>query len=377
MRVRRTLLITNDFPPRVGGIQSYVHELARRLPPDSLVVLASDHPGASSFDAAQDFPVVRYPTSMLLPTPGVAGRAEQLIDRHRLDAVWYGAAAPLGLLTTRLRRTGRIRRVVASTHGHEVGWSMLPVARQMLRRIGTTADVITYVSSYARRRISSALGPLAALEALPPGVDVEMFRPDPTIRSAVRTRYGLEDRLVITCVSRLVPRKGQDRLIDALPLILRAHPTAHLLLVGDGPYRDRLLRRASASPHRDAITFTGPVGHDDLPGHYLAGDVFAMPCRTRGGGLDVEGFGIVFLEASAAGLPVVAGTSGGAPETVIPGRTGTVVDGTDIAGVAAAIIDLFDDPGRRDRYGAEGRRRVVHSHTWDAAAARLEDLLSR
>lgn len=158
MRVRRTLLITNDFPPRVGGIQSYVHELARRLPPDSLVVLASDHPGASSFDAAQDFPVVRYPTSMLLPTPGVAGRAEQLIDRHRLDAVWYGAAAPLGLLTTRLRRTGRIRRVVASTHGHEVGWSMLPVARQMLRRIGTTADVITYVSSYARRRISSALG---------------------------------------------------------------------------------------------------------------------------------------------------------------------------------------------------------------------------
>jgi len=372
--VRRTLLLTNDFPPRVGGIQSYVHALATRLPASDLVVLASDYPGAAEFDAAQPFPVVRYPSGMLLPTPSVAAAAARLIHAHRLTGVWYGAAAPLGLLTPRLRRAG-VRRTVACTYGHEVGWSMLPGARQALRRIGTHNDVLTFISRYSRRRISAALGPRAALEFLPPGVDSAQFHPDPAARAAVRARYGLGAAPVVVCVSRLVPRKGQDVLIAAMPAVLRAHPDARLLIVGDGPDAARLHRLAGASPARDAVVFTGKVPFAQLAAHYAAGDVFAMPCRTRGKGLDVEGLGIVFLEASACGLPVVAGDSGGAPEAVLDGETGVVVDGRSIGDVAEAVIRLLGDPGLRARWGTAGRSWVRTDWTWRSAADRLAALL--
>lgn len=373
--MRRTLLLTNDFPPRVGGIQSYVHALATRLPADDLVVLASDYPGSAEFDAAQPFPVVRYPTGMLLPTPAVARRAAELIDEHRLAAVWYGAAAPLGLLTPRLRRNG-VRRTVACTYGHEVGWSMLPGSRQALRRIGVSNDVLTFISRYSRRRISAALGPRTALEFLPPGVDADTFRPDPAARRAVRSRYGIGDEPVVVCVSRLVPRKGQDLLIAALPAVLSEHPDTRLLIVGDGPDAARLRRLAAASPAGRAVVFSGAVPFSELPAHYAAGDVFAMPCRTRGGGLDVEGLGIVFLEASACGLPVIAGDSGGAPEAVLAEQTGVVVDGRNVHEVAAAMVRLLADPGLRARWGEAGRRWVRTDWNWQAAADRLAALLS-
>ncbi len=373
--MRRTLLLTNDFPPRVGGIQSYVHALASRLPAEDLVVLASDYRGAAEFDATQPFPVTRYPSGVLLPTPAVAQRAAELIAAHRITAVWYGAAAPLGLLTARLRRHG-VERTLACTYGHEVGWSMLPGARQALRRIGTGNDVITFISRYARRRISGALGPQAALEFLPPGVDADEFRPDPQARAAIRARYGLGDAPVVVCVSRLVPRKGQDTLIAALPAVQRQVPDVRLLIVGDGPYAAALQRRASASPAADAVVFTGPVPHAELPAHYVAGDVFAMPCRTRGGGLDVEGLGIVFLEASACGLPVIAGDSGGAPEAVLAEQTGVVVDGRDTDELSSAIVRLLDDPSLRARWGEAGRRWVRTDWNWQSAAGRLAALLN-
>lgn len=373
--MRRTLLITNDFPPRTGGIQSYVIALAHRLPSDALTVLAPRFPGDAEFDARQPFPVFRHSDPVLLPGGSVRRRAAELIREHRVQALWFGAAAPLGLLAPRLRAEGVVR-TVASTHGHEVGWAMLPGARGALRRIGRGNDVITYVSEFARRRTSAALGPQAALEYLPPGVVTDRFQPDPAAARVVRDRYGLADRPVVVCVSRLVPRKGQDVLLRALPAIADLVPDVRLLVVGDGPDADRLRRLARHHDVQDRVVFAGMVPAAELPAHYVAGDVFAMPCRTRGAGLDVEGLGIVFLEASACGLPVLAGNSGGAPETVLPGRTGVVVDGRRCAEVAREVAALLTDPQRRARWGTAGRAWVRDAWNWDRSGERLAALLS-
>ncbi|MQA16379.1 MAG: glycosyltransferase [Pseudonocardiaceae bacterium] len=368
--MRRTLLVSNDFPPRPGGIQAYLHELARRLPADRLAVYAPDWPGSAGFDARLPFPVYRHPGRLMLPGPDVGRRAARIAREHGCEVVWFGAAAPLALLATRLRRAG-VARVVASTHGHEVGWSMVPVARRALRRIGHDTDLVTAVSRYTRRRISAAFGPQAVLEPLPPGVDAAEFRPDAAARDELRRRYGLGGAPVVVCVSRLVPRKGQDVLVRALPQIRRSVPGAVLLLVGGGPYRDALRRLAARCGVAGAVVHAGAVAWRDLPAHYAAGDVFAMPCRTRGGGLDVEGLGIVFLEAAATGLPVVAGDSGGAPETVRAGRTGFVVDGREVAAVARGVAALLADPDRAALMGAAGRAWMQQDWDWARRAERM------
>lgn len=370
--------MTNDFPPRPGGIQSYLHAFASRLPADDLVVYAPswDSPSGShpEFDAAKPFQVVRHPGTLMLPTPDVLRRAAEIVRAEGIDTVWFGAAAPLALLSPWLRKAG-VERVLASTHGHEVGWSMLPGARQSLRAIGTDVDVVTYVSKYTRSRFSAAFGRLAALEHLPSGVDTEMYEPDPAARAEMRARYGLGDRPVVLCVSRLVPRKGQDVLIRALPAIRSRIPDAALLIVGGGPYRRRLEALATSVGVADHVVFTGTVPWSELPAHYNAGDVFAMPCRTRGRGLDVEGLGIVFLEASATGLPVVAGDSGGAPETVLDRETGMVVDGEDVDEVADTIAHVLSDPDDAAKMGARGREWVSEQWSWDDLATRLRGLI--
>ncbi|WP_037067830.1 glycosyltransferase family 4 protein [Pseudonocardia acaciae] len=367
-----TLLVTNDFPPRVGGIQGYLAELVARLPAGEVVVYAPAWPGAEEFDAAAPFPVHRHPGSLMLPVPAVARRAAELAGYYGCDAVWFGAAAPLALLGRGLRAD----RVVASTHGHEVGWSMLPGARQALRRIGADADVVTVVSRYTRRRLAAAFGPMAALEHLPPGIDSDRFRPDPGARAELRARYRLGGRPVISCVSRLVARKGQDALVAALPLVRREVPGAALVLVGDGPDAGRLRRLAASYGVGEDVVFTGAVRWGELPAHHAVGDVFAMPCRTRGRGLDVEGLGIALLEAAACGLPVVAGGSGGAPETVRPGETGEVVDGRDVAGVAGVLAGLLGDGDRARAMGAAGRAWMRREWGWERSAGRLAGFLS-
>ena len=312
----------------------------------------------------------------MLPVPTVARRAARLARAHGASTVWFGAAAPLALLGPYLRRNAGIRRVVASTHGHEVGWSMLPLARQALGRIGRDADVVTVVSRYTRGRFAAAFGPDAALEPLPPGVDAEVFRPDPQARAALRRRYGLGDAPVVTCVSRLVARKGQDQLLRVLPQLRARVPGTRLLLVGDGPDAARLRRLADAHGVAEHVVFTGSVPAAELPAHHAAGDVFALPCRTRGGGLDVEGLGIVLLEASASGLPVVAGDSGGAPETVREGVTGHVVGGRDTAALADALGGLLADPERARRLGTAGRDWMLRDWAMPALVQRLRGLLS-
>ncbi|MGN2640398.1 glycosyltransferase family 4 protein [Nocardia takedensis] len=372
----RTLLVTNDFPPRPGGIQSYLQALAEQLPPDDLVVYAPRWRGDShlKFDAAQKFQVVRHPTTLMLPTPLVARRAERLLRDENCDTVWFGAAAPLALLSPVLRRAGA-ERIVASTHGHEVGWSMLPAARQALRVIGSSTDVVTYVSKYTRGRFASAFGPKAALEYLPPGVDTEAFRPDPAARSELRERYGLGDRPTVLCLSRLVPRKGQDALIVAMREVREKIDGAVLVIAGGGPYEEKLRALAASSGYAQDVVFTGRVPAAELAAHHTVADVFAMPSRTRGAGLDVEGLGIVYLEASATGVPVVAGRSGGAPETVIEGETGRVVDGRDTGSIARALVEILADRDAAARMGAAGRAWVEQRWRWDALGVRLRHLL--
>ncbi|MBY6681129.1 glycosyltransferase family 4 protein [Rhodococcus sp. BP-316] len=374
--MRRTLLVTNDFPPRRGGIQSYLHTFAQLLPADELVVYAPRWRGDSHvrFDAEQPFEVVRHPTTLMLPTPAVARRAARLVADRQCDSVWFGAAAPLAVLGPHLRRAGA-ERVVASTHGHEVGWSMLPAARQVLGRIGSTTDVVTFVSRYTRGRFAAAFGADAALEHVPPGVDSTVFAPDTSARETLRARYGLGDRPTVLCLSRLVPRKGQDMLIRALPGIRAEIDGAVLVVVGGGPYGDTLRALAQSCGVADHVVFTGSVPAEELAAHHTLADVFAMPCRTRGAGLDVEGLGIVFLEASASGVPVVAGRSGGAPETVVEGVTGTTVDGTSVDDVRRAVVDVLSDRDRAAAMGAAGREFVSTEWRWDDLAARLAHLL--
>jgi phosphatidylinositol alpha-1,6-mannosyltransferase len=369
-----TLVVTNDFPPRSGGIQSFVHALATRLPPGAVTVYAPAWTGAAEFDASQPFPVIRHPTSLMLPVPAVRRRAVAALREHDCDKVIFGAAAPLGLLAPALRRAGA-RRQIAITHGHEAGWAALPAARQLLRRIGDDVDVLTYLGEYFRVRLARALSPEAAarMQRLAPGVDVTTFCPGAG-GALIRDRLGLTGRPVVVCVSRLVPRKGQDTLLRAWPGVLATVPEAALLIVGAGPFSKNLEALAGRLPPR-AVRFTGPVPAADLPACYDAGDVFAMPCRTRRGGLDVEGLGIVYLEASATGLPVIGGDSGGAPDAIRDGESGYVVPGRDVAAVAGRITELLTDPAKAKAMGEKGLAWVHREWTWDQVAGRLRQLL--
>ena len=374
--MRRTLIVTNDFPPRRGGIQSFIHELALRLPPADLTVYAPKWDGDKEFDARQPFEVVRHPTSLMIGGPSVISRAAGLVKAKDAQAVIFGAAAPLGLITPYLRKAG-VQRAIAITHGHEAGWAALPVARQMLRRIGDQTDVVTYLGEYFRLRLSAALRPAAAarMTQLHPAVDAAVFKPDQAAREAIRDRYGLAGRRVVVCVSRLVKRKGQDTLLRAWPQVIRQVPDAALLIVGAGPYGGELSKLAERTDVTASVTFSGPVPQAELPAHYAAGDVFSMPCRTRRGGLDVEGLGIVYLEASATGLPVVGGDSGGAPDAILEGETGYVVGGRDVDGLAERLVALLNDPAGAKAMGDKGRAWVERDWNWDLSASRLRTLI--
>jgi phosphatidylinositol alpha-1,6-mannosyltransferase len=367
--VSRVLFVTNDFPPRRGGIESFVMALCERLPSEDVVVYTSSMPGDRELDAGLPFPVHRDPSPMLLPGPAVARRVAAVVRRNGCDRVVFGAAAPLGLLAPSLRAAG-VRRMVALTHGHEVWWAALPGSRQLLRRIGDDVDVTTYVSEWCRARIAPALSPAAAarMRRLSPGVDPARFRPGAG-GAQVRARLGIRpESPVVVCTSRLVRRKGQDRLLRAWPEVLRAAPDSVLLLVGDGPDRERLRRLVRAGGMEGSVLMPGGVPWAEMPAWTDAGDVLAAPSRTRRGGLEPEAWGIVSLEGQACGLPVVLGRSGGAPETLGPGARGRVVEGH--GDLVAALTEMVSE------VTAGGMRRVVTvPWTWDAAAALLAELL--
>ena len=372
----KTLVVTNDFPPRSGGIQTFVWELLSRLNPADVIVFASTWKDPTSFDEAAPFPIIREPGSVMLPRPRTRDQAVGLLREHGCDSVLFGAAAPLGLLAGDLRDAGA-RTTVGLTHGHEAGWAGYPGLRDVLRSVGDRLDVMTYLGAYTRGKIEGALRKdhRARLERLTPGVDVEVFNPEVS-GDAIRERHGLTDRKVISCVSRLMPRKGQDSLIRAMPAIREREPDAALLIVGGGPYRERLQKLAESEGVTDHVVITGGVPYEELPNHYAAGDIFAMPCRSRHRGLDVEGLGIVYLEAAAIGLPVVAGDSGGAPDAVLDGETGYVVSGRDQGQLVDRVCELLGDPELAGRLGRRGREWVMAEWQWSTKAARLTELLS-
>jgi phosphatidylinositol alpha-1,6-mannosyltransferase len=372
----KVLVLTNDFPPRAGGIQTFVHALTSGLPADDVTVYAPAWQGAPEFDARQPFRVERHPTSLMLPVPSVARRAARIIERDGCDSVLFGAAAPLGLLGPRLRQAGA-RRLVAITHGHEAGWAALPAARTLLRRIGDSVDTVTYLGEYTRLRLARVMSAAAAsrMTKLTPGVDTHVFRPG-TGGAAVRERLGLGSAPVAVCVSRLVPRKGQDTLIRAWPAVRAAVGDALLLVVGDGPYRTTLERLARSTGVADSVIFAGAPATADLPGYYDAANVFAMPCRTRRRGLDVEGLGMVYLEASATGLPVIGGDSGNAPDAILEGETGYVVPGRSVPDLADRLIRLLADPGLAATMGEKGHAWVNAEWGWETVSHRLAEILA-
>jgi phosphatidyl-myo-inositol dimannoside synthase len=369
--VPRILFVTNDFPPRIGGVQQYEWNLVRNLPPDRVVVLAPNWPGWREHDAAQPFPVHRWPAGFMWPTAELSRRVLSLAREHRADVVLFGQGLPLSALGPSLARNGV--PYVVLTHGVELWMARAPVASAVLRRALGEARHVTAISEYTEAAIRRAMPPWVPLSVVKPGVDEQRFSPS-VDGASLRERFGLSRRPVVLCVSRLVPRKGQDVLIEGLSLVRRSVPEAVLLLVGGGPYRGRLEELARSSPD-GSVVFGGEVSDDELPDFYAACDVFAMPCRSRWGGLEVEGFGIVFLEAAAAGRAVVAGRSGGAAEAVADVETGLLVEGAEPKAVALAVTKLLANPELAGTMGAAGRARVEAAFTWRGQAERMAEIL--
>lgn len=370
----KTLVVTNDFPPKVGGVSHYVDQIVRRFPGNRVTVLAPASQGAAAFDAAYPHEVVRWGSKVLLPTPGARDRILDLVRAHRPDVLVFGAALPFARLGAAVRRRTGVP-FATFTHGVEVGWGRLPAGRAVLRGISREALFLTTVSGWTERVLRRAVGPGPRIELLPPGVDTTLFHPDVS-DAAVRARHGLDGNRVICCVSRLVPRKGQDQIIRALPEITAEFPDASFLVVGSGRYETRLRSLARERRVADRVLFAGEVESADLPAYFRAGDVFAMPCRSRHFGLEVEAIGVVFLEALAVGRPSVVGNSGGAPEVARDGEAGVVVDGHSAGSVAQGILTLFRDPERAEKMGRAGAEWIHRDLSWDAIAERLRDLLA-
>jgi phosphatidylinositol alpha-1,6-mannosyltransferase len=366
--VPKTLVITNDYPPRVGGIQRTLHSLVRELPPERVSVFAPRWEGSGAFDAGEPYEVFREPREFVWPRAETRRRVDEVLRASGAEVVLFGATYPLAMLGPGLAKRGT--PYVTAAHGFEYWLSLAPGTHGLMRHSTSRASrVAVMCSAFIARVVRTAVPDPVPVSVLYPGADVEAFRPDLPV-AEIRRRYGVEGRPLVVCVSRLVARKGQDALIRAMPQIIARAPGAALLIVGGGPYRKKLDELAAASPS-GSVFFAGQVSEEELPFYYAAGDVFAMPCRTRLGGLEVEGWGNVFIEAAACGRPVVVGDSGGARESLVDGETGLLVDGTDVGAVADAVGSLLADPARARSMGNAGRERVERAHTWPRITEKL------
>ena len=374
------LFVTNDFGPRAGGIETFIIGLIQRRPFGQTIVYTSFQENSAQFDADwlanYGVRVIRDRSKILLPTPRVALHLRGIIKKEGITTAAFGAAAPLGLLSASMKRAG-VLRTVALTHGHEVWWAKVFPFNLLLRRIGSTVDVLTYLGEFTRKAISKALSARAqsAMVKIAPGIDVEHFIS--TDASSLRESLGLADKKVIVSVGRLVHRKGQDHLVEAMPEILKNVPRAHLLLVGEGPYREHLQNLVHQLKLESSVTFIGRIQYQDLPMYICVGDIFAMPSRSRLMGLEVEGLGIVYLEASSCGLPVLAGDSGGAPDAVIQNETGLVVSGTDNKEIASAAVALLTNLEASQKMGTVGRQWIVDNWRWEIWSKTFEELLKK
>jgi phosphatidyl-myo-inositol dimannoside synthase len=362
-----SLLVTNDFPPKLGGIQSYLYELWRRIPPDETHVLTTTYPGAAEWDAAQAFNVERVRQRVMLPVPALARRIDEMARDAGADVIFLDPVLPLGLVGRKLRAAPHV--VIA--HGAEVNVpGRVPGGRALVRRVLRDSSGVIAAGDYPARVAARVAGTTLPTLVVPPGVDTDRFRPlSADERAAARRRFGLAvDRPLVLGLSRLVPRKGFDVLIDA---VAATDADVQLAVGGAGRDAKRLRARAAERGVAGRTTFLGRVPEDDVARLYGCADVFAMLCRERWGGLEAEGYGIVFVEAAACGVPSVAGRSGGSHEAVVDGETGFVVDPRDVAGARTALQRVLGDDALRERLGAAARTRAVDELTYEKQVARL------
>ena len=338
----------------------------------------SSQEGSADYDAqwlrTYGVVVIRDRAKILLPTPRVALNLARIIKERDIKVAAFGAAAPLAVLSASMKRAG-VTKTVALTHGHEVWWAKVFPFTLAIRRIGSTVDTLTYLGEFTQHAISHSLSASAAkaMVKIAPGIDVDHFTPVDSTQ--LRKELNLEGKKVIVSVGRLVHRKGQDHLIESMPQILESVPDAHLLMVGKGPYLEHLAKLVALNKLENHVSFIGRIQYAELPRFICAGDIFAMPSRSRLAGLEVEGLGIVYLEASSCGLPVIAGSSGGAPDAVIDGVTGFVVDGTDNQQIAKAAIELLNNPEKAKAMGMAGRQWIIDNWRWEIWSARFNELL--
>ena len=376
---KKVLLVTNDLGPRSGGIETFILGLLEGLPKNSLVIYTSSQKGHAPFDTQllEKFgaTVIRDRAKILLPTPRITRKAVRILKQYKIQNVWFGAAAPLGLMASQLRNGGA-SNIVALSHGHEVWWAKIPILKQILQKIIKDVDKLGYLGAFTKNEISKSTTEVNKLVQVAPGIDTNYFQPKKP-NPALIARYQLEGRRVIVCVARLVHRKGQDQLIKALPNILEKFPDAILLIVGQGPIEQMLRNSARQLGITHKVIFTGRVPHGDLADYICLGEVFAMPVRSRFFGFEVEGLGIAYLEASACGLPVVVGNSGGATDAVIDQVTGLLVDGTNVNEITDAICRLLADPAKAQAMGQAGRGWVISDWQLSNWSAKFNNLLIR
>ena len=376
---KKVLLVTNDLGPRAGGIETFILGLIEGLPKNSLVIYTSSQNGQAPFDAQllEKFGaiVIRDRAKILLPTPRISRKAVRILRQYEIQNVWFGAAAPLGFMASQLRNGGATN-IVALSHGHEVWWAKIPVLKQILQKIIKDIDKLGYLGEFTKNEISKATTEVNKLVQIAPGIDTNHFQPKKPNPNLV-SKYQLEGRRVIVCVARLVHRKGQDQLIKALPAILKKYPDAILLIVGQGPIEQMLRNSARQLAVTHKVIFTSRVPHADLADYISLGEIFAMPVRSRFYGFEVEGLGISYLEASACGLPVVVGKSGGAVDAVIDQVTGLLVDGKNVNEITDAICRLLADPAKAQAMGQAGRGWVISDWQLSSWSAKFNDLLIR
>ena len=374
---RPILLITNDLGPHLGGIETFLLGLLGELKGEEIIIYTSKQSGSEDFDLVlakkMGVKILRDRAKVLLPTPRVVRNISKVIKEFNCEIAWFGAAAPLALMAQKLKKYG-INRTIAISHGHEVWWAKLPFFRRAMRSMGNGCDVVTYLGGFTRDAIKGALGEHPQLVQISPGIALDFFTPGPKPVDLVE-RYRLKSAPTILCVGRLVKRKGQDKLISALPKIKEEFPNVKLLVVGEGPLGKKLFKLVKKLGLEDNVIFVGRVSYEELPKYFRVGDIFAMPARTRNFGLEVEGLGIVYLEASATGLPVIVGSSGGAPDALIQGETGYVVDGRNTLEIARQISYLIRDPESARRLGAKGRDWIESNWSWQLWGEKFAEVL--
>lgn len=367
----RLLVITNDFPPNIGGVENYTFSLVDRWRPEDVVVLTRWVQGGEKFDSDLDFQVIRQPVGTLLPSPDLVRLASSIIVERDIDMIYLPSSPlPLGLVGPLLGARFDIPYAL-SVHGGEFNLpSRLPVARQLLRFVGERASVLLPQSSHAERMIEKFFDAPPPYERVTCGVDPDRYIETPT------AHLGIDGPVILTCC-RLVTRKGPDTLIRARSLIGDTHPDAHLVIVGDGPDRERLERLTAQLDLGDKVIFTGALPWHEVPGYYAAADIFALPTRERYFGTETEGLPLVFVEAAAAGLPLIGGRAGGVADAVRHGETGLLVDGSDPKDTADAIVSLLDDPAKRKQMGEAARVMAMTEFTWDEVFVRFRDAVER